>query len=210
MMKNRPHLNKSTVSSAVDISFNLDMAVLSQATKRFQEASQPLLDVHKRYQDAMQPFFAKVEKARVNHERFVQAWKKKFSISIPKIAFKLSDEWSREIEWIMQRYRAAVADPENEKSKPWLELKHMALSQVRAIVKCLPDPRVKRGRPKGSGHVVSDKQLISEVGKLVETGLRPTTAARKVLIERGVRVGLKNRADYIAKQYKTSMMREKK
>jgi|GEM_PF-4315914 len=209
-MKNPHQVNKSITLCALDLSANPDMLALSQAAKRFQEALQPLLDAQKRYQDAMQPFFAKMEKARVNHESFLLAWKKSFSISTPKVAFKLSEEWCRESEWIMKRYRAAAADPEYEKSKPWLELKHMALSQVRAIVKCLPDPRIKRGRPKGSGHVASDKKLISEVGKLVETGLLPTTAARKVLIERGVSVGLKNKADYIAKKYNRSLMRGKK
>lgn len=128
----------------------------------------------------------------------------------PEHKFDILEEWINEIEWVMQRYRAAVKDPINEKSKPWLEIADRTPAEVRSIIKWLPDPREKRGRRKGSGRVASDKSYLSEMHELVLAGHSPTKAARKILNRRGEKGNLQNKAAYRARLYLKSDLNGKK
>ncbi len=182
-----------------------------EASRRIEEVLQPMIEAQQRRQELMRPFQSRMEKVWVKQKRaavrFERAFKK---LEFPKFAIKIPEKTVQELEWMMSRYRAALADPEYGKSKLWLALSHLGPADIREFRDLLPDPRVKPGRPIGRGRVASDKKLMRDMDILVDSGLLPTTAARKLVHAQGVQAGVKNRADYIAKRYKDYLASGKK
>lgn len=108
-----------------------------------------------------------------------------------------------ETEAIMKRMRAAKDRPHDPKSKIWeTAIGDLTPRQASIFWRYLPDPLARRGRPAGHGRVVRDDELLAELRARVEGGgVKPTTAARELLVARGVKAdaGLKNRADHLVK-----------
>lgn len=102
--------------------------------------------------------------------------------------------------------RAAEADPLNVKSKAWLAMKRAGpLARDAAdMYATFDDPRVRRGRRKGSGAVAVTRRLLDAMDtRMGATGEKPTTAARAVLAAHGTSQDqLKSRADYLVRLHK--------
>lgn len=112
-----------------------------------------------------------------------------------------------EMEAIMSRFRALDDLPEgNRAKKVWGHLWDLLPRQLADFWRDLPDPLARgQGRPRGSGPVVSDHLLLDELRQLVDEGAAPTTAAKQLLEQRGVRLtgrALKGRADSLVRLLK--------
>lgn len=98
---------------------------------------------------------------------------------------------------------AKLLPEDHPQRKLWQEIGNLPLGRyveklpyLRFIVK----PPARRGRPKGKGPIVSDEALLAELDVLVKTGMKPTTAAQKLLRIRGVPPHLlKSRADHLVR-----------
>lgn len=108
-------------------------------------------------------------------------------------------DW-RDVEEQMDRQMAARARPDDPKSRPWLETGDMKPAERTPFWPYLPDPRKRRGRPKGG--VADDDALFAEIDeRIAATGEAVQTAVTSILRERGEDSGL-NHANYIADLYR--------
>jgi hypothetical protein len=103
---------------------------------------------------------------------------------------------------ITDRLVAAMENPGHSNAEPWLHLAGLSPKQLATFYLRLLDPRAVKGRPKGAGSVSSDAETMDEIERLVATGKTATAAARSVLKSKGVKAGIKNRADYLAGLYR--------
>jgi hypothetical protein len=108
-----------------------------------------------------------------------------------------------EVRAILGRMHAARANPEDPKSEPWLAIGELTPRQIATFYRHIPNPLAKRGRRRGSRTTV-DGELVEALNRMVENGEHPTTAARLLWQERGVRFGLKGRADHLVRVWKES------
>lgn len=177
-----------------------------EASRRIDEVFQPLIDAQRRRQELMRPFQSRMDKVWAKQKRAAARFERAFKkIDFPKFEIKIPEKTLQEWEWMMERYRAAEADPENEKSKLWLALAHLGPADIRDFRHLLPDPRVKRakrGRPKRSGCYASDETLMPDMDRLVGEGMPWKTAARILLQERGYKTGITDKSGYVATLYK--------
>ena len=82
-------------------------------------------------------------------------------------------------------YRAALdRGAADRRARPWLHLGALLLSQLADVAAYLPDPAVRKGRPKGSSPAVT--MMVAEVRERVAKGQDRATAAREVLKLNGV------------------------
>lgn len=105
----------------------------------------------------------------------------------------------------LDRYRAARAlSPDDPKAEPWSVLidADLTVRQLRKVESYFPDPRARRGRPKGDGPVSTDEALFADLEERVAAGERPTTAAKALLVDRGVDAGLKGKADHLVRAWR--------
>jgi hypothetical protein len=104
--------------------------------------------------------------------------------------FESPPEWKE----LAAKLRAAERDPKHRAAAAWQALRDAPLGwQALALAKWLPDPRRRRGRPKGT---TLHSEVAEALKRIEATGEKPTTAARKVA---NTRNDAKNRADYLKK-----------
>jgi hypothetical protein len=103
----------------------------------------------------------------------------------------------------LRRYSAALAlGAANRRARPWLHLGSLMLPQLADFLPHLPDPTVRRGRPKGPGPAVAAR-LAEVADRLAVTDEKRTRVAKAVLRSRGVKEGtLKGPADHLARLLK--------
>jgi hypothetical protein len=111
--------------------------------------------------------------------------------AIPPEVWEEADE-------IHQRYKASLDLPEGDpKREAWEIIGGLTPRAAFKFWRHLPDPLKRRGRPKGSGSVVSNEALLlAVVERERKEGIKRTRAAREVL---GDVAGVKNKADHIKK-----------
>lgn len=126
-----------------------------------------------------------------------------------KRAFAGLREAVRNIDWektedIMERFRAARENPDHPNAPPWLHIGELTPRQIATFYRRLLDPRSERGRPAGVGPVLTDEEAIAAMHELVvNEGMFETTAARRVLKERGIKGELKGRAGHLVQVYRS-------
>ncbi len=105
------------------------------------------------------------------------------------------------IEFI-DRYEASKVTSDIKKKLAWEHIAPMTPLQAMHHWPYLPNPLKVKGRPKG-GPVATNDALFARMDSLVDEGKKPTTAARIVLKEQGVKLhSLKGRADYLVRLWK--------
>jgi hypothetical protein len=110
---------------------------------------------------------------------------------------------------IVQQIEAAKGNPSHRKARAWLAVQHLTPKQIALLlpymIMDLPELRIprRRGKPKGRT-AASTLEMAEELDRRIKrTGERPTTAARRLLAEHGVRaVDLKGRADHLVRAWK--------
>ena len=111
----------------------------------------------------------------------------------------------RQVQDIVDRYRASQDSPDKKKKEAWQHIGDMTPAQAAAHWRYLPNPLAHRGRPKG-GPVANNVALLSRMSELVGSGKRPTAAARIALQEIDPKsVGLTSRADYLVRVWKKTV-----
>jgi len=104
---------------------------------------------------------------------------------------------------------AKLLPEDHPQRKLWEEIGNLPLERyverlpyLRYIIK----PPAPRGRPRGTGPIASDETLLRELRIRVMAGMKPTTAARVLLLKRGGVPPelLKSRADHLVKLYRDS------
>jgi hypothetical protein len=105
-----------------------------------------------------------------------------------------SVDWDR-TQRALDRYKAAVKE-----NKIWESaLGRLMPWQIAEIMHRLPGSP---GRPRGTGPIANDAELLAELTARTNKGEKPTSAAMAILKERGVKAGLKNRADHLVRVWK--------
>lgn len=110
---------------------------------------------------------------------------------------------------VMRNFKQSQVMPRNKKSDAWRALDQLSPQDAIAIAPYLPSLICKRGRPKGAGTVAREHDmLMAEMKRLVESGMKPTTAARKILKSQGYTAGVKHRADYLVRKFRADQKAE--
>lgn len=102
---------------------------------------------------------------------------------------------------MMRRFRAAKANPDHPDAEPWVAATNFGPFEITKMWKYWPDMTRRRGRPRGAGRIVKNKDLLREVSDAAKTGIPPVTAARDALLARGFEdcAQVRSQAKYIAR-----------
>ena len=105
-----------------------------------------------------------------------------------KVCARIPPPTEAEARGALRCYRAALdRGAADRRARPWLHLGALLLSQLADVAAYLPDPAVRKGRPKGSSPAVT--MMVAEVRERVAKGQDRATAAREVLKLNGVKTG---------------------
>ena len=109
----------------------------------------------------------------------------------------------RDVDRLMRNCRQSEAMPQDKTSKAWRALRSLSLKDAADIGHFLPSLVSDAGRPIGAGPLArKHAALMTEMERLVECGMNPTAAARKIAEPRGPTTGIKHRADYLVKKFR--------
>ena len=110
--------------------------------------------------------------------------------------------------WLLQQIESAERNPRHKKARPWLALRNCTPRRAAEVIPYLVmifegdlNVPARKGRPSR----VTDKtaELLEQLEKrIARTGELPTTAAKRLLRERGAKGDLKGRADLLVRLLK--------
>jgi hypothetical protein len=139
------------------------------------------------------------QSARIN--KIVETHEERMK-KLPRLTKEHEDRFNRAWHRLSPQYKAAEESPASRNSRPWLVLGGLAWWEAEVLLPYLPDATARRGRPKGrAGSLTS--QLLPVLIKQIEAGEPARSAARALLIDRGVVAGLKAKVDHLVKLAKS-------
>lgn len=156
-------------------------AHIERVTVEFQRALGPYMDVLSRFD---------IEKAQEQGKALAEV-----------ISERMRDPDYIEFRKIVDRLKEARRNPDDAKSKVWLEVignidPHLAAQ----LWRYLPDPLAKKGRPRGE----AKPGQMEEVLRLVRAGENYRPAARRVLIAHGNQRPTKGQVDALVRRAKAN------
>jgi len=118
---------------------------------------------------------------------------------------QLSDriDWKK-VQDILDRYRTARDNPDHPNALPWLGFNELTPRHLATFYDRLRDPRAVWGRPKGTGHVVSDAALLEEIERRDPATGEVKTVVREIIQKHGEpgSAELESRVNYLARLYR--------
>jgi hypothetical protein len=117
--------------------------------------------------------------------------------------------------WMGQQINDAKGNPSHRRSRVWLMVGQLTPKQIAELLPYvmmnMPDLRIPKGRGRPGRTAASTLEMAEQLAtRINNTGELPTTAARRLLAERGFRgADLKGRADYLVKVWRNRVLKSR-
>ena len=174
---------------------------------RIDRELEPLRRSWRRLQPGIEQFSRTLVAAREAWRPLVDAWRQ-LETARDRGDFRVLWMRLRLGVWIAQQFNNAKDNPSHRSSRMWLTVGHLSPKQIAELLPYMMmdigDLRVpkRRGRQKGRT-APSTLKMAEELAERIErTGELPTTAAERLLAERGFRGVTKGKADHLVRVWK--------